>query len=67
MIFANIEYLFLLILLHTLYNMVRHEAEENRAYASGFYHTHVHEGTQKSGRFTCCMLRSYSVRWLSSW
>ena len=27
--------------------MVRHEAEENRAYASGFYHTHVHEGTQK--------------------
>jgi hypothetical protein len=27
--------------------MVRHEAEENRAYASGFYHTHVYEGTQK--------------------
>lgn len=26
--------------------MVRHEAEENRAYASGFYHTHVYEGTQ---------------------
>ena len=38
--------------------MVRHEAEENRAYASGFYHTHVYEGTQKLED----LLAAYSVR-----